>query len=422
MYDASPDARSIDGEDSRPPAREMTWSAGDLASELRGHAPGMWRSGDGARTNGERDRVQGFAKAARSVAGKAGGGSGAREGRHGRRFSQGPGPSPRAAGTRGSNCPGSMGEGRALPNATTPPHPGNRAASRGREAPLRKLDYIQNNIIVPVIQEILTLLRPQRLEVFQETVVPTLPIDNDAQLNEFEEYLSTTENYNNMKLKFNHVGISHGAAGTTRKILKSLITSKHLYVKLMVNMIRKTMFTEWVNDYKKRMKNYGTNLVASREETMISRAESRELISAVSEEDDDDGMPALVPAVCVSEKLQSVGHGDLVASSSAPPAKRGAVSLDVESVDKMKSKSSGGFDSLFDVPIESYGIQQYVSKVDNKPVSWSRGPPVPPVSDNFVHKAISSESTQVIEDAIKDWLKQAKTRVMSRLLVEPSQD
>lgn len=63
---------------------------------------------------------------------------------------------------------------------------------------LRKLNYIQNNIIVPVIQEILTLLKPQRLEVFQETDVPTLLIDNDAQLNEFEEYLSTTENYNNM--------------------------------------------------------------------------------------------------------------------------------------------------------------------------------------------------------------------------------
>ncbi|XP_071554276.1 uncharacterized protein [Temnothorax nylanderi] len=90
---------------------------------------------------------------------------------------------------------------------------------------LRKLDYIQNNIIIPDLTEILSLLRPQRLEVFQETNVPTLPIDNETQLDEFEQYLSITENYKNMILKFNRVG-GHTAAGITRKIMKNLITSK----------------------------------------------------------------------------------------------------------------------------------------------------------------------------------------------------
>ncbi|XP_067203719.1 RGS domain-containing serine/threonine-protein kinase A-like [Linepithema humile] len=65
---------------------------------------------------------------------------------------------------------------------------------------LRKLDYMQNNIIIPDIQEVLSYVKPQRLEV-QETNVPiTLPIDNDTQLNEFEQYISTTENYNAMIL------------------------------------------------------------------------------------------------------------------------------------------------------------------------------------------------------------------------------
>lgn len=60
---------------------------------------------------------------------------------------------------------------------------------------LRKLDYVQNNVIIPDIQEVLNYIKPQRLEV-QETNVPiTLPIDNDTQLNEFEQYISTTENY-----------------------------------------------------------------------------------------------------------------------------------------------------------------------------------------------------------------------------------
>lgn len=34
-----------------------------------------------------------------------------------------------------------------------------------------------------------------------------------------------------------------------------------------------------------------------------------------------------------------------------------------------------------------------------------------------VHKAISSASTQVIENSIKDWLKQAMTRVMSYFII-----
>ncbi|XP_039307666.1 rRNA methyltransferase 2, mitochondrial isoform X2 [Solenopsis invicta] len=90
---------------------------------------------------------------------------------------------------------------------------------------LRKLDYVQNNVIIPDIQEVLNYIKPQRLEV-QETNVPiTLPIDNDIQLNEFEQYISTTENYRIMILKFSHIG-GHGTAGITRKIMKNLITSK----------------------------------------------------------------------------------------------------------------------------------------------------------------------------------------------------
>jgi hypothetical protein len=57
---------------------------------------------------------------------------------------------------------------------------------------------MQNNVIIPDIQEVLRYVKPQRLEV-QETNVPiTLPIDNDTQLNEFEQYISTTENYKTM--------------------------------------------------------------------------------------------------------------------------------------------------------------------------------------------------------------------------------
>lgn len=63
---------------------------------------------------------------------------------------------------------------------------------------LRKLDYIQNNVIIPDIQEVLSYVKPERFEV-QETNVPiTLPIDNDTQLNEFEQYISITENYKTM--------------------------------------------------------------------------------------------------------------------------------------------------------------------------------------------------------------------------------
>ncbi|XP_071581906.1 uncharacterized protein [Temnothorax nylanderi] len=90
---------------------------------------------------------------------------------------------------------------------------------------LRKLDYIQNNIIIPDLSEILSFLRPKGLEVFQDTNVPTLPIDNETQLDEFEQYLSITENYQNMILKFSRVG-GHTVAGITRKIMKNLITSK----------------------------------------------------------------------------------------------------------------------------------------------------------------------------------------------------
>ncbi|XP_025271038.1 uncharacterized protein LOC112639922 [Camponotus floridanus] len=90
---------------------------------------------------------------------------------------------------------------------------------------LRKLDYIQNNVIIPDIQEVLSYVKPERFEV-QETNVPiTLPIDNDTQLNEFEQYISITENYKTMISKFSHIG-GNGAAGITRKIMKNLITSK----------------------------------------------------------------------------------------------------------------------------------------------------------------------------------------------------
>ncbi|XP_011706568.1 PREDICTED: uncharacterized protein LOC105461758 [Wasmannia auropunctata] len=168
----------------------------------------------------------------------------------------------------------------------------------------------------------------------------------------------------NLLMELNMELLRKGKLSTTCTLndIYSLIVDKQLHMNLMEKMMRKNTFTEWVNDYKKSMKDRGMIAVVSRKDTAMSHDESR-IISAVSDGDDDsDDMPVYTALSCVDVG----GSSDPVASSSFTlPAKRDAVSRDAESVGVKKRKSCKGLDSLFDMQPKQYEIQQSISKIKN---------------------------------------------------------